>query len=301
MSYTTHKELLDLTYGSQYVTYRSSITLSNKNGNEFDFTGSSFTLAGGDILCQGEYSQTISDISDQVLTLEDATDIVDGLAYVYRSTKTLDEWNMLETLAQSTIDLYTGQWFEQRDFTSENALSIEGSNTACLHLSVPIISISSLKINNQEDEYSTEMYKVYNSFQMPDDRQNPKIKLISSGVDIFKYSGSQAVFYEGMFNTIEGSFGYVESDGSTPELIKWCVARLIINYSEITDGTDKTIKSEKTDLHEVTYDIPKQSSSSSTSSTGDETVDRVLGKFKSPIAICGSNPLYSAIVNFYKL
>lgn len=301
MAYVTYKELLDRAYGTQYVTYRSQITLSAKTGNQFTFADVGFQLQVGDIICQGIYGQTITNVNGTQITLDDATNINEGLATAYRSIKTLEEWNSLRLMAQQNIELYTGQWFESREFTGQNALSMEGTNTKALHFSVPIIDITSFKINNQTDEYNTDLYKVFNRNPFPDDRQNPKIELISNNIDIFAYSGSQAVFYAGMFNHIEGHFGYVEQDGSTPELIKWCTVKLALVYAASVTSTTSglTVKREKTDIHEIEYET-SQAASKSGNGTGDEDVDNILSKYKSPLAITGSDPLLSAIRAYYK-
>jgi len=302
-AYVTYKELLERLYPSQYVSEKSEITLSNKVGDVFEYADNTFTLAEGDILCQDVYGQTITVLQTgpDRITLDDGSNIVEGTAYVFRATKTVLEFHALRLMAMQTVDLYTGQWFNKRTLTVE----IEGNNSHMLHFGVPIIEITSLKINDSEDEYDTNAYKVYNSRILPDDRRNPKIKIVSRGYSIYTYMGTKTVFYKGRFSTIEGSFGFLEADGSTPDLIKWATAKIVMN--ELTrdisaSGSSAVIKKEKTDLHEIEYETGSNTSQSAglqSKLTGDDSVDRILLMYKAPFAIGGTDPFFSTIENYY--
>lgn len=303
-AYTTYGELFERLYPSTYVSEKSSVTLSNKAGSVFEYAGNGFDLQDGDIVTQGEYVQTITQLQSgpDKLTLDDATNIINGSAQVFRLGRSIADFTMFRSMAMQLIDLHTGQWFNKRDLT----ISYEGDNSWMIHFSVPIIEITSLKKNNSSDALETTAYKVYNSRTLPDDRRNPKIKLISDTRNIYTQTdfSSGPLFSKGRFNEIIGSFGFLEDDGSTPEAIKWITARLVMK--ELTrdpEGTTgQTIKREKTDMHEVEYDIKSGSSASDLHGklTGDVEVDRLLQLYKAPLAIGGTDPLYSAILPFYR-
>lgn len=112
------------------------------------------------------------------------------------------------------IDKYCNRWFEPRTLDTK----LDGNGTKILHLGIPIITLTGLYINDSTTLLPVTEYHVYNQIGgMQDDRGNPKIVLKSSK------------FLQGYQNQrLVGSFGYVESDGSTPELIKYAALKLII-------------------------------------------------------------------------
>ena len=289
--YVTPQEFLDSMYPSLYVSYRSKVTLSNKNVDTFEYTGSSFTLASGDIVTQGEFASVVNTLqtTPDRLTLDDGTEFVDGEAKVYRSSLSLSDIDGLIQRSMDMFDAYTGQWFNKRDFVGVNALEIEGDNSNMIHFPVPILEVTSLKINNNTIVSPSVEYRVYSSRVLPDDRNNPKIKHINT-------------LHGGMFNTIEGSFGYLEPDGSTPTLVKTAISRLamIELTSDPTQLNTNTIKREKTDMHEVEYAVSSDSGSSGSSGgglSGDNEVDKIILMYKSPFQVGGTNPYPMNLIN----
>jgi hypothetical protein len=82
---------------------------------------------------------------------------------------------------------------------------------------------------------NTDYYKVYNSIVYPDDRRNPRIKLVmeddgSIYTQPFSYGRyGRLKFRKGRKNQIiSGTFGFVEVDGSTPKLIQRALLKLVI-------------------------------------------------------------------------
>ena len=308
-AYITTPNLIGRMYPSAIVTEKASITLSNKSGNVFEYT-TSLNLEVGDIICQGDYAQTIEliETTPDRITLDDGTNIVDGSAYVYRSTKDIFTLEMYRDQASSLIDLYTGQWFNSREFTSSNPIKLEGINSPILHLPVPILTVTSLKVNNSEDELDVDYYTVFNGRALPDDRRNPRIKLIGREYNIFS-NVDITIFYRGKYNLIEGTFGYLEPDGSTPMPIQWAVARLVVyltgkeaNNVSTTSAASGAIKREKTDLHEIEYDTSNQGANTYQNApfTGDEEVDRIIKMFKSPLAMGGTFPEASVARKYFR-
>lgn len=123
-------------------------------------------------------------------------------------------------LWSQVIDRLCGQWFEPRAAT----LNLDGSGADTLHLPVPIIAITSMKINGSSTALETNRYIAYKSRMIPDDRLNPRIRLGAVG----SYWPGGAKFSHGLHNQIiEGTFGYVEEDLSTPAPIKYALMKLI--------------------------------------------------------------------------
>lgn len=162
----------------------------------------------------GAYYITLQDIRDEGLDSSVALD-----SEVLAAIK----------LWQSVIERATRQWFDERAVV----LNLDGTDSDALHLPVPIITCDYIKINDETTELDASLYRVYNGRQLPDDRKNPRIKLVNAQTrsDIFTAPifGRQLKFRKGRQNQeISGTFGYTEQDGSTPEAIKRALTKLVI-------------------------------------------------------------------------
>lgn len=97
--------------------------------------------------------------------------------------------------ASQFIDRVTRMWFVPRTQTQVR----DGSGLNKIYFSIPIISITSITMGTG-DALSSSAYKTYNRIS-PDDRQNPKIVLVSTK------------FIKGFQNvSVVGSFGYVDAN-----------------------------------------------------------------------------------------
>ena len=281
-NYITMGELLDSLYPSVYVSHRVRVQLNNKVGDQFGYVSGSFTPAAGDVICQGEYYATIESVGalPATITLDDATDIEEGLVWLYRSTLDTDYLDSKILAYMQIVDTYTGQWFNKRDIT----VQIEGSNNTMLHFSVPIIEVTSFKINDEATELDPSYYRVFSSRQIPDDRRNPKIKLL------------ELHFLKNKLATIEGSWGWLEPDGTTPALIKRAMGKLIMmDISKDPLSVNKgQVRAEKTDIHEIHYAFTDVSiiDEISVIRTGDAEVDRILQMYRRPSSIGGTEVTY---------
>jgi len=166
-------------------------------------------------------------------------------------------------LWQAIIERACRQWFNPRTLI----LKADGTDSDALHFGVPIIDIEYLKLNNSSDELDTGLYRVYNSRSYPDDRRNPRIKLIGSErADIYTAPlCSRLRFAKGRQNQeIKGTFGFTEEDGSTPLPIKRALLLLVIE--KLTKppypGSSTTVTppaiiggiiEEQTDEHRIRY------------------------------------------------
>lgn len=200
------------------------------------------------------------------------------------------------TMWQAVIERICRQHFDVRSAT----LDIDGTESNMLHLPVPIISVTSLYINNDfVTVQPTTMYKAYTSRgPVGDDRKNPKITLIAEQQSIFSPSSSR-VFSKGKMNQrIVGSWGYTEPDGTTPEPIKYALKKLAIKQLKAGGSTGMwqgasvvtaagPMTQEVTDGHSMTYANMFQNivKPGTIGLTGDAQVDAILVLYKGPIIV----------------
>jgi len=167
---------------------------------------------------------------------------------------------------QQILERICRQWFNARTLI----LQIDGNDSDTIHFGVPIISIDYLKLNERTDELDTSFYKVYSGNQWPDDRGNPRVKLIGPEYDrdifLSPVTWGRLRFRKGRQNQeFKGTFGYVESDGSTPKAISRALLKLVVEklttpiYST-TGGSSPSllgmVLEEKTDGHSIKYGYP---------------------------------------------
>ena len=129
---------------------------------------------------------------------------------------------------QAFIERACRQWFIPKTMI----LAVDGTDSDALHFGVPIISIAYLRINNSATDLETWLYKVYSSCRYPDDRSNPRIKLVGDDeLDIYSapMCYGRLKFRKGRQNqVIKGIFGYVEENGSVPKMIQRALLKLVI-------------------------------------------------------------------------
>jgi len=129
---------------------------------------------------------------------------------------------------QAFIDRACRQWFVPKALI----LQVDGTDSDAIHFGVPIIAIDYIKINDSDTELDPSLYKVYSAVRYPNDRQNPRIKLVSTdevGIYVQPLTYGDLIFRKGRKNQeIKGTFGYVEEDGSVPKLIKRAHLKLVI-------------------------------------------------------------------------
>lgn len=126
------------------------------------------------------------------------------------------------------VELFCGQFFEPREFTSDSAwgpMKLDGSGTELLPLYVPIISLDSISV--EDANIGLDDVVVYNRIYPIDDRKNPKLEVTSG------------TFPAGKLNvTLEGTFGYVDNNGQPPAPLKEAVSKFIALEVEPLIGTN---------------------------------------------------------------
>jgi len=217
-----------------------------------------------------------------------------------------DDAKVLATiqLAQAFIERACRQWFIPKIII----VKFDGTDSDAIHMGVPIITIDYLKLNNG-GELSPDLYRVYNSRTYPDDRRNPRIKLVGPNEfrDIFIAPvtwGIRLLFRKGRQNQeVKGTFGFVEEDGTTPALIHHATCKLTVQkLSEplfVAPGTVPSVPApppilgplieEVTDDHKRKYGQPggelKKSPAGLSGVTNDQEILDIIKLYKAPIGI----------------
>lgn len=233
---------------------------------------------------------TIQDVRDAGLT--DTTKYPDGLVL-----STIEIW-------QTFLDRACRQWFRPVAITME----LDGTDSVILPLGVPIISIDYVKLNDSTDELETDYYKVYNSISYPDDRKNPRIKLVNAyTADIFSQLQGQLIFRKGVKNQeVKGTFGYLDEAGNTPKLIQRALLKLVVEKltnpvygtpDSSLPSTVGTLLEEWTDGHKVKFaqagGEAKPRQPGLLGITNDSEVLGIIKLFKGPLAM--AYPINSSI------
>lgn len=194
---------------------------------------------------------------------------------------------------ESMIEEATGLWFESRSLS----LELDGTDAKFLWFNVPIITITSLKINDDTVDLDTANYRVYNRRGFPqDDRRNPKIELITVRRSVFdgpvEDSASLRIFRKGKVQAVEGTFGWTETDGACPEGIKWCIKRLVTrDFPQLNTPTfeenrrARKIVEEETDGHRMRFRGSADRGMNLTDTFDDPEVAQILQRYRQPLAM----------------
>ena len=141
--------------------------------------------------------------------------ITTGQADDTRLQRLLDE-------ASRRIDRVTGWWFEARTLT----LPFDGQGTECLWLPAPVVSLTSVSIDGVALTLGDVL--VYGSTAAP--RQSLRAPRLARKNGVRWPQGRKNV-------SVVGSFGFVESDGTTPtEIRDVCVRLAVRELGLITDA-----------------------------------------------------------------
>lgn len=204
---------------------------------------------------------------------------------------------------QAFLERACRQWFVPKAMV----LQLDGTDSDTLHFGVPIISISYIQINDQGVNLSADEYRVYSATRYPDDRHNPRIKLVNSqDLDIYtapvSHPNLRRKFRKGRQNQIvSGVFGYVEDDGGVPKLIKRALTKLVIEKLSkplyVDDATPAALPSppailgdvmeEWTDGHKIKYGTAgtdlKPRSGMLAGITDDQEIRDIIRLYRAPI------------------
>jgi len=204
--------------------------------------------------------------------------------------------------ASRMVEALTGRFFFPKYMTIRHSVRPE---SRALWLDQPIIGINAMSIELSdpysygptEYEINTANMRIFNrhleGLLSPDDRQNPKIQLVSS------YSNDEDLAYE-IFPVgcksliISGAFGYTDPDGSpwgeVPRLLQDVVISLADRRLQDPTGADPVlqnanrIKMAKTRDQQIQFDTSGTSAGGGTGAnmTGDARLDDILASFCRP-------------------
>lgn len=215
---------------------------------------------------------TLQDIRDEGITETELSD---------------DRALKLSTMWQKWFEDKTGNFFTPK----EDTVDLDGDGSRMLMLPVPIIEVEELYIN---DDFTTAVeatrYAVYNGRgPVRDDRRNPHIMLKTGTVSIYTSGGSK--FEIGDLNQrIVGTWGYTESDGSTPPAVTRAILILVNATKEylpddkIDQLSEGRLIEEVTDRHRKEYaDLFNRLKS--WGPTGITEVDDAIRKYRCPMRV----------------
>lgn len=213
---------------------------------------------------------------------------------------------------QAFLERACRQWFNPKTLI----IKFDGTDSDAIHFGVPIISVDYLRVNGLKTDLQCSLYKVYNSIRYPDDRRNPRIKLVSEDeLDIYTAPliYGRMKFRKGRHNQeVKGTFGFTEEDGSVPLLIRRALTKLVVqkiaNPIFKADPGDDTVplppllqgilKKEETDGHSLEWttaggDI-KPRAPGLIGITQDQEILDIIKLYKAPIGIATpAHPSYT--------
>jgi hypothetical protein len=174
--------------------------------------------------------------------------------------------------------------------TSPGELRFDGNDSSILHFSVPLVSVSSLKINNETVALPADEYVAYTGRGLPqDDRFNPKIELRPQTQSIFRRNAG--LFVMGLDQLITADWGFVEADDSTPQMVKDAILELVIldldgYFDKVNTGGVRPItavRRERTDDHEIEYQMVENTRA--VWSFLPKHISDMLALFRAPMAV----------------
>lgn len=199
---------------------------------------------------------------------------------------------------EAIVERYTGLVFREID---PGEVSFDGNNSDILHFNVPIISFTSLKINDRTTELDPDSFQVFNGrgpLSINDDRHNPKIKLTPLRDSIFTPGGE--VFVKGASQRVTATWGFVEADGSTPQPVKDAIIQLVIrdhagyfdqSFGGATPSSAVPVQRERTDDHEIEYaDMQMDITADRYGSLLPRDIRAMLAMYRRPLALGAPEP-----------
>jgi len=180
------------------------------------------------------------------------------------------------------VETFTENTFVE---TSVQSIEVEGTDCDTLWLPLPIVTFTSLKINDSDDIVDPSYYRVIAGQEYYHyNRNNPSIKFKKSTYSIFSGGGSGGVFERDRAQIVTATFGTLEK-GDTPKQINWAIRRLVVRFLDPTYGADISahlpVLDEKVDRHSYRRaDYTKSLDGSYW--FGDPDIDAIMYKFQAP-------------------
>lgn len=183
------------------------------------------------------------------------------------ATGTADRINARIAKWEQIVEQLTGNVFRVLE---PGELIFDGNNMSVLHFNLPLVEVSSVKINDETVALGADEFRAYTGRMPPqDDRRNPKIELTPSGNVSVIFRSAPDVFLKGYDQRITAKWGFVDDDPATPgsyvtpPAIKGAIIQLVCldldGYFERGSDAARTKLREKTDGHEVEWADSKRS------------------------------------------
>lgn len=190
------------------------------------------------------------------------------------------------------------------------ALRLDGPHTDRLFLHLPIVGVESVYANRSSNVLAESSYVVaFNRVDLghryrpnPDHRRNPVIALVAGSDSIYDThpAATRGAFVSGKLNQeIRGVFGFLESDGAVPRLIREAMMRLVYatatamsvpSSSGAPAGPLKSLLVDGSNRMEwATTSSLSQGSALSTS----REVEEILAKYRAPIGLGSPAPRFA--------
>jgi hypothetical protein len=180
-------------------------------------------------------------------------------------------------------------------------LVFDGNNMSILHFNLPLVSVSSVKINDETTALGVDEYRAYVGKTPPqDDRRNPKIELTPTGNVSVIFRSAPDVFLKGYDQRITAKWGFVDPDPATPgsyitpPAIEGAIVQLVCydldGYMDAGSDAARTKTRERTDGHEVEWSDAVQSQWASIPAD----VAEILKLYRRPQVITAPDPLIVA-------
>lgn len=266
--------------------YTTLVTTTQLVGEYFDVFTFKFELGGEDFLLVNDFEVTVAGLP-QIGYVTVAEIREEGLTDEVKYPSSF--LNRRIAFASRMIEKYTGRWFEAR----EMILDLDGYGTWQMQLDFPIVSVETITLLDREFP-PTEVFTfelddlvVYNrhitmGLVAPDDREDPRIG------NVYFPKGRQNV-------RVQGSFGYTDSNGETPEEIKRATILMVLRDKEMLAapkrkssllvGISGPLLEEKTDDHSYKLGGATWSVGSNAYFTGDPEIDQLLLNFRRPMGL----------------
>ena len=160
---------------------------------------------------------------------------------------------------EELVEKLTGQVFRT---LTPGELIFDGNNSHLLHFNLPMIAVTSVKVNGSTTALDASEYRAHVGRQVPkDDRQNPKLELLGNRTQTIYSSSGSSWFGKGADQAITATWGYLDADGNTPAPVKQAIIELVTldakgYWDKLQDNEDVAItpmQRERTDGHEIEY------------------------------------------------
>lgn len=201
---------------------------------------------------------------------------------------------------EAVVEQLCGQVFRT---LTPGELTFDGNNAQILHFNMPLIAVTSVKINGEDTALDADDYTAYTGTSRPqDDRKNPRIKLTPVRGSIFRTS--PGIFVKGLEQKITATWGFLDG-GSAPQPVLDVLTQLVIldidgYYDRFTEGASTSfagltnaIRRERTDGHEIEYagDAERAVSAIPGWSMIPSELAEILALYRSPLTMGAPEPI----------